>query len=223
MHLTANTQLPTRPRGYTLITMLIVVTIVALSLGLGLPAFQSWTQRARVVGYGRSIASLAHLARSRAVLDGVEVVMALDEDNEEIFAFLDRSGATPGSGGDGIFNPVDGAPPGATDQKLATHTLPGGVFFITPPSEALVDGFTAVAGGRAAIFTRDGSVRDPGALRFGDNWGNYLEVRVEPAATARVALRKYKKTNGPGEWFSREENVGAWEWYWGKGRTGGGN
>lgn len=209
--------------GFTLISMLVTVTIVALSLALGVPAFQNWIQRARVEGYGRHLAGLMHLARSRAILNGVEVVVVLDEDEGEVYAFIDRSGATPGSPGDRIFNPTVGAPPGTTDEKLATHSLPGGVGFLVPAPEDLVDGFTPVAGGHVAVFCLDGTLRDPGAFRFGDNWGNHLEVRVEPALTARVALRKYKKVAGGGNpWFTRAENGGPWEWYWGKGRQGGG-
>ncbi len=34
-------------------------------------------------------------------------------------------------------------------------------------------------------------MRNTGAIRFGDLRGNFLEVRVEPAATARVQVLKW--------------------------------
>jgi len=207
--------------GYTLIRMLVVVTVIALSLGMSLPAFQAWIQRVRVEGHGQALAALMHLARKQAVLDGGQVVVAVDSTTGEVYAFRDRNGATPGSAGDGLFNPVEGAPVGSTDQKIGSCFPRGGVEYTAPRTEELIDGFTAVAGGRAAIFTDQGAVRDPGALRFGDRWGNYLEVRVAPAATARVVVRKYRDGGGgDGGWFSRAENGGPWEWYWGKGRRG---
>jgi type II secretory pathway pseudopilin PulG len=207
----------TAGRGYTLVQMMVAVTIVIGMAALGYPAFQNWIQRTRVEGFGQSMVGLLRMARSRAVLEGVPVVVAADVDGERVQAFLDRNGATAGSPSDGTFNPVDGVPAGSTDQWLADSPMPVGVRFVAPRSEPIVSGFTSVSGRRVAIFLPGGSVQDSGAIRFGDQWGNYLEVRVSTPATGRVTMRKYhpRATGGaPGDWRDGEE--GPWEWEWGK-------
>ncbi len=205
-----------RSRGYTLVGMMVAVTIIAASLAFVLPAFQNWIQRARVEGFGRELSVLLRQARSVAVRDGVPVVVALDEDSGAVFAFLDRSEARPVGPDDGVFNPDDGLPSDLTDLQIGRRFLPGGVGFLTPGGDDLIDGFTRVGAERVAVFEPDGCVRNSGAFRFGDQWGNYLEARVGPAASARVQLRKHTSAGGGANWQTREE--APWEWYWGKGR-----
>ena len=196
---------------------MLVVAVVAISLIFFLPAFQNWIQRARVEGFAKNVTFLVHQARSLAVRDSTSVVIALDEDNGEIFSFFDRSGVAPGSPGDGIYNPIDGAPPGTTDQRVASRFLPAGMDFVAPKNQDVVDGLTAIGGDRVAIFEPDGSIRETGAFRFGDTWGNYLEVRIGPAATARVTMAKFVNLPGNNDkWLTRD--AGPWEWYWGKSR-----
>ncbi len=85
------------------------------------------------------------------------------------------------------------------------------------PSESVL-GLTPIGGEsalRVAVFLPDGSIRDAGAFRLADGkqpQPNVLEVRVEPAATARVEIRKYlfAGTNGAGFYSS---GGGTWQWY----------
>ena len=80
---------------------------------------------------------------------------------------------------------------------------------------------TTVGGSpNAVVFQPGGSVRDSGAIRFGDKRGNILEVRVEPRSTARVEIRKFHPDppwGGPPGFFpaGRHEGSGKpmWEWY----------
>jgi len=210
-----------------MIQMIVAVAIVLLMTTLVVPAFQIFIQRERVEGFARDLTAAVHKGRSQATRDNVQVVMRVDEDDARIVVFADRNGAGPGTPGDGLLNPLSGAPPGTTDEVLWRHNLPTGISFAMPQSQSVVDGFTPVAGGNVGILLPDGSIRDIGAIRFGDQWENYLEVRVEPAATARVSVRKYLAPgggnggggNGGGgsqRWFTREESGGQWEWYWGK-------
>jgi hypothetical protein len=44
-------------------------------------------------------------------------------------------------------------------------------------------------------FQTDGSVEYSGAFRIVDGWGNHLEIRVEPKATARIEILKKNAAN----------------------------
>lgn len=64
--------------------------------------------------------------------------------------------------------------------------------------------------GNCFTFLSDGSVQETGAFRFSDVRGNFLEVNVEPKATARVQVRKWDETDGT--WNTRDQGEKAWEW-----------
>lgn len=61
------------------------------------------------------------------------------------------------------------------------------------------------------VFSSTGSVRTTGWVRVGDNDDNYLEIRIEPAATGRVRLRKWDRNSD--EWRYQGQGGEAWEWY----------
>jgi len=66
-----------------------------------------------------------------------------------------------------------------------------------------------------AIFKHDGSVIDPGAFRFGDQTQNFLEVRVEPAATARIEVHKCRDCKDAAiraDWYVSGDGGEAWKW-----------
>jgi prepilin-type N-terminal cleavage/methylation domain-containing protein len=87
-----------------------------------------------------------------------------------------------------------------------TIELPESVSFDTPDSEPPIMGVS----GDCFVFLADGSVDKPGAFRFADVRGNFLEVRVEPKATARVQVRKWNETDN--DWYTRDQGGKAWEW-----------
>jgi prepilin-type N-terminal cleavage/methylation domain-containing protein len=68
--------------------------------------------------------------------------------------------------------------------------------------------------GDCFVFLPDGSVRETGAIRLADVRGNFLEIRVQPQATARVQVLKWDDDDG--EWYSRDQGGKAWEWKTGK-------
>ena len=71
-------------------------------------------------------------------------------------------------------------------------------------------GAAVMVPGNCFVFLPDGSVEETGAFRFADVRGNFLEVRVEPLATARVQVRKWDETDN--EWYTRDQGGKAWEW-----------
>jgi len=88
--------------------------------------------------------------------------------------------------------------------------LPDGVRFEAPPSQTVIDRLT----GNCFVFLPDGSVQELGAFRIADVRGNFLEIRVEPQATARVHVLKWDETAE--DWYTRDQGGKAWEWKTGK-------
>jgi hypothetical protein len=64
----------------------------------------------------------------------------------------------------------------------------------------IIEGLTtATTLPNVAVFMPNGSVLDSGAIRIGDKDSNYCEVRIEPEATAKVAvLRWHAEAATPG-------------------------
>src|SRR5262249_42444214 len=80
--------------------------------------------------------------------------------------------------------------------------------------KASVDGFSdnleASSMPKVARFQSNGAIMLIGAFRFGDDSNNYLEVRVEPAATARIEVRKWNETKN--KWLANGDEGEAWSW-----------
>jgi len=179
--------------GFTIIEMIVVVAIIGIMATIGLPNLVRMIHRAKLDGIVRETSVLMQRARSEAVRQNVPTVVRADFARNEVVAFADVDGVAAGDPSDMIFNPVAGEPHRTTDYELGRYRLPNLVGFAHPsgdPAER-VDGFTAAGGENVAVFDPNGSIRDLGAIRFGDQRGNFLEVRIEPAATARVQVRKW--------------------------------
>ena len=103
-------------------------------------------------------------------------------------------------------------------MERSSLPLPGRVFFQGPgdgsPNGAnSIDSFPRDATGGWIIFNVDGSAVADGAIRFADQRGNFLETRVNPRATARVAVRKYKPGVLPSEdWHEQGQGGVNWDW-----------
>ena len=102
----------------------------------------------------------------------------------------------------------------ATDPVLASFDLPTGVTFEDSAGQArqgLGRGFQprprrADRTSRSSWATAR-SIND-GEFRISDPYENYLEVSVEPAATARIEVRKFEN----GDWVANGDNGKAWTW-----------
>lgn len=68
--------------GLSLVEVLVALAIVALSLSLALPAYQSVVQANRLSAGGNALSGSMHLARSEAVLRGERVTMCVSDDGE---------------------------------------------------------------------------------------------------------------------------------------------
>lgn len=206
----------TRPQsgdlnGFTLIEMLVVLCLLTIMAALALPALLTLWHQSKIRGISQETTVLMRRARLEAVKSATQVVarIVLPAGNAlgKVEAFTD-------SNADGLLS--------AGEPTLASLTLPVGIKFAAPnPGSDLlgkdsVEGFSADPAGaslpKIAIFQRDGSIAIVGAYRFADTYGNYLEVRVTPAATARVEVRKARLEGSNWNFYASGEGGKAWEW-----------
>jgi prepilin-type N-terminal cleavage/methylation domain-containing protein len=193
--------------GFTVIEMIVVVAIVGIMATIGIPNLIRIIHRAKL-----ETSVLMQRARSEAVRQNVPTVVRFDFTRNEVVAFADVDGPTVVDPSDSIFNPVAGQPHRATDYELGRYQLPNRVLFQAPAAdpEGAVRGFRDVGPDKVAVFNPNGSIAETGAVRFGDQRGNFLEVNVEPAATARVQMRKWDPDLNA--WQSRNQGDKPWVW-----------
>ncbi|HUO86285.1 MAG TPA: GspH/FimT family pseudopilin [Thermoanaerobaculia bacterium] len=194
--------------GFTLVELLIVLAIAVLILALGVPSLLNLLARQRLEGPARDISTLAHRARQEAVSRGAPAVLLADGD--AVVAFLDIHGETATDPPDGVFNPIAGSPYRSTDFEVGRRVLPNQVTLGGPSgSDGVVD-FTDFDGTPKAIFEPDGSIRDTGGFRLADSRGNFLEIRIAPRATGRVAMLKFDDATST--WRANGEGGHSWDW-----------
>lgn len=179
--------------GFTLVELVVVLTILGIVLLLALPNLLSIHARRELEGSAERAAVLLRKARYDAIRDGRAVTVALDAGQQSLF--IDRDGDLA----------LDAVERGGGVVRLPRGVSPGG-----PSADAdAVAGFTALPGGRAAVFEPNGSLRgDGGAFRIHDTRQNHLEVRVAHPATAAVELRFWQD----GSWVGRGEGAERWRW-----------
>jgi prepilin-type N-terminal cleavage/methylation domain-containing protein len=193
-------------RGFTLIEMLVVMAIMLTLVALGIPALQLAMHESKIRGITTEVTVLMRQARIDAIkTSGQGVVQIIPStgagDPGHVRAFSDRnSNATLDAG----------------EPVLASFELPTGVTFTDCKGltdKDSVDTFSAdpAGGPNIAIFKSDGSLAAiRGSFRFGDPYGNYMEVHVEPAATARIEVRKCEDGS---TYVSNHDNAKAWTWH----------
>ena len=202
---------PRGSRGFTLIELLVVGAMLALLMGLGFPALQNLIVRSRLEGLSREASQTLQRARILAIQRRAPAVAHLDPVTDQLVVFLDLNDEDGNLGleaSDLLFNPITGAATGTTDYEIARIDMPQRVAPGAPAGEITVSGLTPVGSEQRAVFDPDGTLRDVGGFRFADERGNFLELRIEPAATARIQLRKWDGT----DWKANKEGGARWEW-----------
>jgi len=188
--------------------MAMVSTVVLVAM----PGLQRLVHRSKIEGIVRQTATLMSRARHEAINRGVPAVVFLDDSAREVVGFIDLHGAALTDPSDLKFNPIDAAADRTTDYELFRLPLPGGVSFTAPAPHTAVDDFTDLPDEvwNGAVFDLDGSVRDEGAFRIADERENFLEIRIEFAATAKVVIRKWNEDET--EWLAKGDKGEVWEW-----------
>lgn len=183
-----------RCAGFTLIELFVVLLVLAIGMGLGIPALHNFVLRSRTEGFAREASMLLQRSRLEAIQSNRQVAVFLD--GEDLVAFVDADA-------DGTFNPDPAKPFRTVDWVIGRLSLPGdGLAFKDPAGnegEASIDGFTDFAGAQAAVFQPNGSVADEGAFRIADVRENFLELRIAPAATGRIEVRKWQQAAVPAD------------------------
>lgn len=204
-----------------MIELLLVLIVVGLLAAILVPEFRSSLERAKMRGVASEAVSLMRLARLDAIKHSRDAIVVYDPAGPDGASAEDnvaRMIACPDVNGNRICDP------GAAERLLGAYELPVGVFARDNRGDlgaASVEGFTAVPSDASlppvALFLRDGSVQAIGAFRFGDacdDGNNVLEVRVEPAATAKIEIRKWRPS--PSRFDPNGDNqpgVQGWQWY----------
>jgi prepilin-type N-terminal cleavage/methylation domain-containing protein len=195
--------------GFTLLELLIILAVFAVVLGMGWPALHRMIIRSKLQGFTNNLSITLGRARFEAIRSGEgegagrTVVVAITA--TEVFGYIDANLADFSAGSDLIYNPPAAPRPRQDDTTLVRFPMPVGLRLEAPPTQDAIKDFTVGPGGRVAVFEPDGSIRDTGAFRITDGRGNFLEIVVEPAATARVRLRKWDGSR----WL---ESTETWEW-----------
>jgi len=192
--------------------MIVVVAIVGIMATLGLPNLIRVIHRAKLDGIVRETSVLMQRARSESVRQNVPTVVKFDFATNEVVAFADVDGVAAGDPSDLIYNPVAGERHRTTDYEIGRYRLPNLIQFQAPAADpdGPVRDFSDAGPDKAALFDPDGSIRETGSIRFADQRGNFLEVRVTPAATARIQVRKWDLDLNA--WRTRNQGDKPWVW-----------
>ena len=208
-----------RAAGFTLVEMIVGVAVIGTLFAIGAPIALRTIHTAKVSSVSYDCNVMVRRAKSEAIRKHSPVVVHYDAELDELVGFVDVHGATPADPPDSIFLAISGQAPTATDHQVARCALPPGLSWGGPPgagpaNAAIALGLTSIGGDddeQVAIFDPDGTIRDIGAFRFGDQRGNYLAIDIAPAATARVKLLKWDTDDD--EWREQGEDGKKWQWF----------
>lgn len=191
-HRTYNHPKPPAPsRGFTMIELLMVLSLMLILALFGYPTLIKYIHKSKLVSVARQTTSLMSLSRFEAVKFNRPVRVEADFDANRMIAFADLN--------------VNGVFDAATDRLVNQFALPQDVKFWGPADSAAagpdaISNFSATSSKGWAVYQADGSIERTGAIRFGDNVGNFLEVRVQDIAGARTRLLKWDTAVSPPAW-----------------------
>ncbi len=217
-------------RGFSLTELVVVMAIMSFLLLLGIPELRKLLAQAKMETSMADIRASFQRARFEAIKHGRQVVVQAQPDERRVRVYIDE----PEFDGSGnrtdtpfAYEPAAGLPASETDRVVQEAILATGIEFLAPQGQRAAEGFSNLSGGDAssaevselvAVFgPPGGAVEDLGAFRLGDSRQNFLEVRVDIAATGKVISRKYDCDDG--EWKERDDErdspaVSPWTWYW---------
>ncbi len=183
-----------------MVELLLVLSLLLILALFSYPTLIRYLHKSKLVSIARQTTSVMSLARFEAVKRNRSVRVEADFARDEVIAFADLNS-------NGTFE--------ATDRLVNRFELPADVEF-WGPADALPEGgdavvnFSETATKAWAVYQPDGSIERTGAIRFGDAVGNFLEVRVQDIAGARVRLLKWDTAVAPNAWVAEGTAGKAW-------------
>ena len=168
--------------GFTLVELLVVLAIGMILALVSYPELAKYYTRSQLEGTTQQLALMLQKARFQAIRTNQTTSICADTAAKQVTGSI---GTTPN----------------------AWLTLPKAVSFGAPSPQLAI---TLVVTPNCFTFNPDGSTGEVGSFRVVDNNANYLEVRVDPQATARVQVRKWNETDLA--WYTRDQGGKAWTW-----------
>lgn len=186
-------------KGFTLVELLVVLVLLGLATTIGVPLLQNFLNRAKVEGSMRATMIVFRNARYEAIKRSREIHVQGHLNENWIDIYFDADA-------DNVWDPGEEVQP--------RYFLEYPVTFQGPAADSdPVIGFDETSTPNTFIvrFQNDGSVESEGSVRIGDDRGNFIQIDISPAATAKLSLAKwYEPENDWLEWG--REDV-AWKWY----------
>lgn len=191
--------------GFTFVELLVIITLIGIAVLIGIPALQNYLNRAKVEGTMRNTMLAFRTARYEAIKRSQTVTVEGHLTDGWVDAYIDVDG-NPG------FNPgagdIEVQPRWRIDYPV-TFQFPSGA---VPANEVESDWETGT-GTFAVLFQNDGSVANDGFIRMGDQRGNFIQIDIEPAATAKMSRSKWYQPEAPNGWLEWGQEGVAWKWY----------
>lgn len=213
--------------GFTIFEFLVIMVVSMALIAVGLPAFIQWTKRAQLMGFARATQTRIQVARSEAIKGQFPVVIQPDFAKNEILVFANVDNDPNFS-----FDPDTTQVYRTVDYEIARLNVPvDREIWLWHPDDASPNGATVIEGltdtaatEKAVVFLPDGSLEDPGGIHIADSRGNFLSVRVGPAATGQVQIFKYDSSPPWGTpWYDNKyffprgrhptDDVPMWRWF----------
>lgn len=132
-------------RGFTLVELIVVLTILAVTTGLAIPAFRRWVEEDDLTVATRRIEALFRMARDSAIRSGSTVTLVLDSATAHAWLIPsagDGSEVEPIQGGDAVDLPQSVTLRLSKTRARFRFTAGGAVFgdslWLTTPYESRV-------------------------------------------------------------------------------------
>ena len=124
-----------RAGGFSIIELMVVVTLIAFLAVLAVPAFGKWTADARVRAAAESLTNAIRLTQSMAVAKGRTTQFALTTAKSPAY---NSAPAANGSNWIGVINPLSGSDETATAAMLLLKSTEGTQYTVSIAGPAMV-------------------------------------------------------------------------------------
>ena len=167
-------------RGFTLLELLVVISVLAILVGIGVPGLRELLLNNRQAGAVNELVAALQLARSEAITRNVAAPAVVS------VCASSNGTACAGAWSDGWLVFIDNDGPGATsiDQVLWAAAAPSGIDVGTPP-----------APGTPVSYRRDGRVLAAADFVFCDSRGASRARVIQLGVSGRPSISKLR-SNG---------------------------